>query len=49
MSFHLFYYFIYMDGLWYELENGGVGCYMGGVFAGVTAYADDLNLLTPRF
>ncbi len=31
----------------HELENSGVGCYMGGVFAGTTCYADDLKLLTP--
>ncbi len=38
---------IYMDGLLNELANSGVGCYMGGVFAGATGYADDLKLLTP--
>ncbi len=36
-----------MDGLLHELENSGVGCYMGGVFAGTIGYADDLKLLTP--
>ncbi len=35
---------IYMDGLSHELENSGVGCYMGEVFVGAT---DDLKLLTP--
>ncbi len=29
-----------------ELANSGVGCYIGGVFAGATGYADDLKLLT---
>ncbi len=38
---------IYMDGLLNELANSGVGCYLGGVFAGATVYADDLKLLTP--
>ncbi len=36
-----------MDGLLHELENSGVGCYMGGVFAGTMGYADDLKLLAP--
>ncbi len=36
-----------MDGLLNELANSGDGCYMGGVFAGATGYADDLKLLTP--
>ncbi len=36
-----------MDGLLTELANIGVGCYMGGVFAVATGYADDLKLLTP--
>ncbi len=38
---------IYMDGLLNELANNGVGYYIGGVFAGVTGYADYLTLLTP--
>ncbi len=38
---------IYMDGPLHELENSGVGCYMGGVFVGATCYPDDLKLLTP--
>ncbi len=36
-----------MNGLLHELENSGVRCYMGGVFAGTTGYADELKLLTP--
>lgn len=36
-----------MDGLLLELEKSGVGCYMGGAFAGASGYADDLKLLTP--
>ncbi len=35
-----------MYGFLHELENNGVACYMGGVFAGATGYADDLKLLT---
>ncbi len=38
---------IYMDGLLNKLSNSGVGCYMGGVFAGAFGYADDLKTLTP--
>ncbi len=38
---------IYIDGILDELENSGVGRYMGGVFVGTTGYADDLKLLTP--
>ena len=30
-----------------ELEHSGVGCYMGGVFAGAFAYADDITILSP--
>ncbi len=36
-----------MDGLLHELENSGVGRYMGGVFVGATGYEDDMKLLTP--
>ncbi len=39
---------IYMDGILHELENSGVGCYIGGVFAGTTGYTHDLKLLTPN-
>ena len=46
MSFHRS-YFAYIDGLLNELENSGVGCYMGGVFAGAFAYADDITILSP--
>ena len=38
---------IYMDGLLNKLEYSGVGCYVGGVFSGAFAYADDLTLLCP--
>ncbi len=36
-----------MNGLLHELENSGVGFYMGVVFVGATGNADDLKLLTP--
>ncbi len=38
---------IYIDGMLNELSASGVGCYMGGVFAGAFGYADDVKLLTP--
>ena len=38
---------IYMDGLLKNLENSGVGCYIGRVFSGAFAYADDLTILCP--
>ncbi len=44
--FHQFYLYLY-SGLLIELENSGVGCYMGSVFAGAFGYADHLKLLTP--
>ena len=36
-----------MDGLLNELQQSGVGCHMGKVFAGAFAYADDIILLSP--
>ncbi len=36
-----------MDALLNELANSGLGCHMGGMFAGAFGYADDLKLLTP--
>ena len=38
---------IYIDDLLLRLKDSGVGCYMGGVFAGALVYADDLTLLCP--
>ena len=38
---------VYIDGLLEELKKTDVGCYMGSVFAGAFAYADDLTLLAP--
>jgi hypothetical protein len=38
---------IYMDCLLQKLRMSGTGCYIGHVFAGAFAYADDLVLLAP--
>ena len=38
---------VYMDELLTLLRKSGVGCYVGGIFAGVVGYADDLLLLSP--
>ena len=38
---------IYVDGLLWELERCGVGCYCGCDFVGAVCYADDLALLAP--
>ena len=38
---------VYMDNLIMKLRRSGVGCHLGGVFCGVTGYADDLLLLAP--
>ena len=36
-----------MDELLSWLRKSGVGCHVGGVFAGAVGYADDLLLLAP--
>jgi len=38
---------IYIDGLLCMLCESGVGCYIGHVFVGALAYADDIALLAP--
>ena len=38
---------VYMDGLISELIASQVGCWMGSVYAGASAYADDFKLLAP--
>ena len=38
---------VYVDDLLLLLRQSGVGCYVGGVFAGAVGYADDLLLLAP--
>ena len=42
--------YIYIDGLLCAIRESGVGCYIGHVFVGVLAYADDVTLLalTPQ-
>jgi hypothetical protein len=38
---------IYIDGLLCNLRDSGVGCYIGDIFIGALAYADDISLLSP--
>ena len=38
---------VYMDGLIQELQESGVGCYVGRKFCGIVSYADDIMLLAP--
>jgi hypothetical protein len=38
---------VYLDPLFTELREAGVGCHVAGVFVGVVGYADDLLLLAP--
>ena len=38
---------VYMDELLNRLKSCGYGCYVGNVFAGAVAYADDLTLMAP--
>jgi len=38
---------VYMDGLLTRLKSAGFGCYIGHMFSGVIAYADDIALLAP--
>lgn len=38
---------VYIDGLLQSLANLGVGCFMGDVFVGILAYADDIVLIAP--
>uniref|UniRef100_A0A0P4VXS2 Reverse transcriptase domain-containing protein n=1 Tax=Scylla olivacea TaxID=85551 RepID=A0A0P4VXS2_SCYOL len=40
-------YCVYVDGLLTELRDSGVGCYMGGTYAGAFGFADDLKGLAP--
>ena len=41
------YYSVYVDGLLKLLSNAKVGCYIGHVFVGALAYANDIVLLAP--
>ena len=39
---------VYTDGLLLRLqERSGIGCHMGGHYAGALAYADDITLMSP--
>ena len=38
---------VYLDTLLSELRDAGVGCHVGGQFAGAFGYADDVTLLAP--
>ena len=38
---------VYMDEIFRELRNLGVGCYIGDIFIRTRGYADDLLLLAP--
>ena len=38
---------MYMDGLLDKLAHAGIGCYLGDIYAGVLANADDIVLLAP--
>ena len=38
---------VYTDGLLLRLRESGIGCHMGGHYAGVLAYADDITLISP--
>ena len=38
---------MYMDEVFGKLAEAGVGCYIGNVFVGTLAYADDIVLLAP--
>lgn len=38
---------VYMDGLFGKLEESGIGCRIGNLYAGGLGYADDLTLLVP--
>ena len=43
----LFCIYIYIDGLLRLLRESNVGCFIGNVFVGALAYADDIALLAP--
>jgi hypothetical protein len=38
---------VYLDPLFAELREAGIGCHIGNIFMGVVGYADDLLLLAP--
>ena len=46
ISFHSI-YSIYIDNLFKELKQLGLGCHVGPTFAGAFGYADDVALIAP--
>ena len=38
---------VYTDGLLLRFQESGIGCHMGGHYAGALAYADDITLISP--
>ena len=38
---------VYTDGLLLRLQEIGIGCHMGGHYAGALAHADDITLISP--
>jgi hypothetical protein len=38
---------VYIDELLISILKAGVGCYIGGIFIGAFAYADDIVLVAP--
>ena len=38
---------VYTDGLLLRLQESGIGCHMGGHYAGALAYAADITLISP--
>ena len=38
-------FIVYMDILYVQLEQAGIGCYIGSIFYGMLGYADDIILL----
>ena len=38
---------VYTDGLIIRLQERGIGCHMGGHYAGALVYADDITLISP--
>ena len=38
---------IYIDNIFKELKQLGIGCYVGRTFAGLFGYADDVALIAP--
>jgi len=38
-------FYVYVDGLLKFLQSTGVGCFIGNIYTGILAYADDIVLL----